>query len=93
MIKIVKPVIYISRFHRTAVYRLPYGGNVIVSQSIDIVTLRWGKSGINWSAIGEVNPNKAQHFAAVIQDACALALLWDKELAKKKFVKTQEKKS
>lgn len=90
MKKIIKPAIYTSRFHRTAVYRLPYGGNVIVSQSIDIATLRWGKSGINWSAIGCVNPNTAQHFAAVIQNACDLALRWDKELARKKYVVEQE---
>ena len=88
--KIIKPVIYTSRSHRTAIYRPPYGGSVSVSQSVDIGTLRWGKSDVNWSAIGSVNPNTAQHFAAVIQDACDLALRWDKELARKKYVVEQE---
>lgn len=91
--KTVKPSIDKSRFHRTAFYRPPYGGNVHVFQSVDIGTWRWEKTRINWSAIGSVNPKIAAHFAAVIQDACALALLWDKELAGKKIVKTKESES
>lgn len=57
-------------------------GMVTVRQGIDLETLKWGRSEVHWKAIAPTDILTAREFARCINEACNLAIEWDRDYGK-----------